>query len=127
MYLPELLDPPYSGPIEDIPKLIATVKLQKIPEIKSKYERLSAYIKSQGSDSFVVAGFCWGAWTAFRMSADYNNIKAIAAIHPSLNVEGIYGGTEASLVEAVRCPVFFYSCSNDQPGTKKGGEYLSIL
>jgi hypothetical protein len=27
----------------------------------------------------------------------------------------------------VRCPAFFYACSNDQPGTKKGGEYVKLL
>lgn len=30
-------------------------------------------------------------------------------------------------MESVRCPAFFYACSNDQPGTKKGGEYVKIL
>jgi hypothetical protein len=61
------------------------------------------------------------------MSADYNNIKAIAAVHPSLNVENFYGGTEIKLVQSVKCPVYFYACSNDQPGTKTNGEYVKIL
>lgn len=61
------------------------------------------------------------------MSAEYSNIRAIAAVHPSLNVENFYGGTEVKLVQGVKCPVYFYSCSNDQPGTKKGGEYVKML
>lgn len=50
------------------------------------------YIKGEGSETILAAGYCWGAWMAFRMSADYNNIRAIAAVHPSLNVENFYGG-----------------------------------
>lgn len=61
------------------------------------------------------------------MSAEYNNIRAIAGIHPSLNVENFYGGNEVKLVEAVKCPAFLYACANDQPGIKKGGEYIKIL
>lgn len=100
---------------------------QKVATIKAKYEKLTAHIKSQGSETVLAAGYCWGAWVAFRLSADYNNIRAIAGVHPSLNVENFYGGNEVKLVESVKCPVFFYSTSNDQPGTKKGGEYVKIL
>ena len=96
--------------------------------LKTKYEKLSAHIKAEtGSVTFLAAAFCWGAWAAFRMSADYNNIRAIAAVHPSLNIENFYGGNEVKLVEAVKSPAFFYPCSNDQPGLKKGGEYVQIL
>lgn len=86
VYLPEFLEPIYKGSIEDVPKILEVVGQQKMATIKAKYEKLSAYIKTQGSDTVLAAGFCWGAWTAFRMSADYGNIRAIAGIHPSLNV-----------------------------------------
>jgi dienelactone hydrolase len=107
--------------------LLECVGKQKMTTIKSRYEQLSAHIKTQGSDNILAAGLCWGAWAAFRMSADYNNIKAIASIHPSFIVEKYYGGSELSLVNACKCPTFFYSCSNDEIGTKKGGEYVKIL
>lgn len=61
------------------------------------------------------------------MSAEYGNIAAIAAIHPSLNVENFYGSNEVKLVQSVKCPAYFYACSNDQPGTKKDGEYVKML
>jgi dienelactone hydrolase len=98
VYLPEFLEPVYKGSIEDVPKILEVVQAQKISTIKAKYEKLSAHIKSEGSETFLAAAFCWGAWTAFRMSADYNNIRAIAGVHPSLNVENFYGGNEVKLV-----------------------------
>lgn len=127
VYLPELLDPVYQGSIEDMPKLLEALQKQKIATIKSRYERLSQHIKAEGADQVLAVAFCWGVWAAFRVSADFGNIKAIAGIHPSLNVENFYGGKEIDLVQSVKCPAFLYSCSNDQPGTKKGGEYVKIL
>ncbi len=61
------------------------------------------------------------------MAAEYKDIKAIAAVHPSLNVEGFYGSNETTLVSSIQCPAYFYPCIDDQPATKTGGEYVKIL
>jgi dienelactone hydrolase len=95
--------------------------------LKEKYEKVSKYMASKGHHKVASIGFCWGVWFAFRMSADYDNILAIAGPHPSLQVEGFYGGTEVKLIENTKCPAFFYVGGNDHANTKKGGELVNIL
>lgn len=111
----------------DVPKILQVVQKQKYQSIKANYEKLSKHLKGEGVDSVLAASYCWGAWAAFRLSAEFGNMRAIAAVHPSLNIENFYGSNETKLVEAVKCPAYFYSTSNDQPGTKKGGQYVKII
>jgi len=37
VFMPEFLDTPYSGSIEDVPKILEVVKKQQIADIKAKY------------------------------------------------------------------------------------------
>lgn len=127
VFMPEFLDPVHKGSLEDVPKILETVSKQKMPALKDKYEKVMGYLAEKGHTKVLALGFCWGVWFAFRMSADYDNILAIASPHPSLQVEGFYGGTEAKLVENVKCPAFLYVGGNDHANTKKGGEVANIL
>lgn len=74
--------------------MIETVQKQKMPVLKEKYEKLSKYLEVNGFKKFLVLGMSWGTWFAMRMSADYDNIKGIVAVHPALICEKFYGGTE---------------------------------
>lgn len=55
---------------------------------------MSKYLEVNGFKKFLVLGMSWGTWFAMRMSADYDNIKGIVAVHPALICEKFYGGTE---------------------------------
>jgi len=94
VYLPEFLEPPYSGSVEDIPKLLELVKKQQLPDINAKYQKLSSHLKGRGGGKWLVAGYCWGAWLAFRLATLYDDFLAIAAVHPSFQCEFFYGGTD---------------------------------
>jgi dienelactone hydrolase len=53
--------------------------------LKAKYEKLIKHLNSKGINKWLAAGYCWGAWLAFYLAANYDNFIAIAAIHPSLH------------------------------------------
>ena len=94
VFMPEFLDAPYSGSIEDVPKILEVVKKQQIADIKAKYEKLAKHINGIGLTKWFTAGYCWGAWVAFHLSTIYDNFIAIGAMHPSFQCEGFYGGKD---------------------------------
>lgn len=98
VYLPQLLQPAYNGSIADVPKIYQVVQQQVVDKIHAKYEKLRNHLKDEGVEKVFAAGFCWGAWAAFRLSKQFGGIIAIAAVHPSINVQLFYGGTQAKLV-----------------------------
>lgn len=50
---------------------------------------------------------------AFRLATVYDNITAIAVMHPSFQCEGFYGGTDIELAKKIKCPAILYSAGND--------------
>jgi len=125
--MPEMLDPVYTGAGNDFPKMIEAVKCQKMAALKEKYEKLMKYMKANDFPKIYVIGFSWGAWFAMKMSAEYDNIKAIVGIHPALQVEKFLGGSEEQLVECVKCPILLEVSSGEGPNVKKGGDLINIL
>lgn len=95
--------------------------------LREKYEKISEFISYRGFNKFFVIGFCWGAWFGFKMSAEYENIVAIVAAHPSFQVEGFFGGTDESLVTNVRSPAWLFVGGNDNPNLKPNGTLTNIL
>jgi len=113
VFMPEFLDPPYRGSIEDIPKLLEVVKKQKLDDINAKYERLRTHLKEKGFSKWLTAGYCWGAWVAFRLASIYDEFIAIAVMHPSFQCEFFYGGNDEALAKKIKCPATLYSAGND--------------
>lgn len=95
VYLPELLVTPYEGEIG--PAIMDNIKGQDQAIMTEKFEKLKAYLESQGVKQFFAIGFCWGVWQAFRMAAKHEGFIAIAGPHPSLGVEKMFGGDEVKL------------------------------
>lgn len=93
VFMPEMLNPVFTGPLSDSAKMIEIVQQQKTATLEEKYEKLSKYLSQNDHKKFLVLGMSWGTWFAFKMSAKYDNIKAIVAIHPAFVVEKFYGGT----------------------------------
>jgi dienelactone hydrolase len=111
----------------DLAKFFAVVANQNISALREKYEKISEFISYRGFNKFFVIGFCWGAWFGFKMSAEYENIVAIVAAHPSFQVEGFFGGTDESLVTNVRSPAWLFVGGNDNPNLKPNGTLTNIL
>jgi dienelactone hydrolase len=103
------------------------VKRQQLKDISAKYEKLANHLKSKGSNKWLVAGYCWGAWVAFYLSSLYDNMTAIAAMHPSFQCEFFYGGTDLDLAKKIKAPAFLYAAGNDQENVKTNGAITKIL
>lgn len=69
VYLTQFLDPPYEGSIEELAKIYEVVQMQKVATVRARFETLLKHIKEKKCNKVLAAGFCWGAWAAFKMSA----------------------------------------------------------
>lgn len=76
---------------------------------------------------FLVLSMSWGSWLAFKMSAKYDNIKAIATVHPALMIEKMIGGSEEKLFEEVKCPSYLALSKSEGASLRQGGESFAIL
>lgn len=52
------------------------------------------------------------------MSVKYDCFKAIAGPHPSLVIEGAFGGSDVKLSEQIQCPAYFLPAGNDHENVK---------
>jgi dienelactone hydrolase len=86
VFMPEMLSPPYTGAPGDFPKMSESIKQQKMATLEEKYEKLTKYMNINDHKKFLVLSMSWGSWFAFKMSAKYDNIKAIATVHPALMI-----------------------------------------
>lgn len=84
-------------------------------------------MNDKGHKEFFCVGFCWGVYTAFKFAGKYEGFKAIAGMHPSLGVAGIFGENELDLTKAIKCPAFLYPAGNDPANIKEGGDHVKIL
>ena len=129
VYMPELLDPYYDGPM-DMGQILEYIKTHqaKYEAMTIRFEKTLAYIKQQGINNFVSIGFCWGTWFAFKMASKHDCFKAIAGPHPSLGAEGlITGGNPLNLAETVKCPAYFMPAGNDPDDVKEKGAIVEAL
>lgn len=84
-------------------------------------------MEGKGVKQFFAAGFCWGVYAAFKLSAKYNNFINIIGYHPSLRLCGVFGESEVTFAESVQCPAYFVPAQNDPENVKTGGELVEIL
>ena len=75
-------------------------------------------------------GFCWGAWVCAKTSAELSEaVEVCVCAHPSIQIEGAYGGDPVTLAGAVRCPFHFLPAGNDAKNMyseEEGGIFLAI-
>ena len=100
--------------------IVACIKGQDMEKMDIKFSKVLGHIKSSvGIDKMLCIGICWGTWYAFKMSVKHDCFTAIAGPHPSLGIEGIYGGNPVTLAEQVKCPAFLLPAGNDPDDVKE--------
>ena len=104
-----------------MPAIMANIQSQKYEAMEGKFLKIVGYLKSQGIDKFTCIGFCWGVWFAFKMAAKFDCFKGIMGPHPSLGVQGLYGGTPSGLAEQIKCPAYLMPAGNDPDDVKEKG------
>jgi len=68
-------------------------------------------------------GFCWGSWINYHEAvrgAD-DRIKCAANFHPSLKLEGFFGGKADDLIAQNTLPMLVCPCKDDMAELKPGG------
>ena len=82
----------------------------------------------KGVTEFCALGFCWGAWALAKASADGIPFKAVAAAHPSFQVEAsAFQGDAEKLMTSIQCPALLLPASNDAAYTKPGSDAVKKL
>jgi dienelactone hydrolase len=83
------------------------------------------HLASLGHAKFATLGFCWGVWVQFHALADGDVGKHIVAQicpHPSLQIEGFFGGKGESLAANVNVPTLLLPAKGDPAFVKQGGD-----
>ncbi|KAJ8603473.1 hypothetical protein CTAYLR_005110 [Chrysophaeum taylorii] len=78
------------------------------------------YLAQKGVTKFGAIGFCWGAYGVCKLAAE-GKISAGVSCHPSLVIgKMFFDESEASQVEATKCPLAFLPAGNDPDHYKDG-------
>jgi len=90
--------------------------------------KLSAFLESKGATSVGAIGFCWGVWAFCKAnSAGVGNLKCGVGCHPSTQLEGLMGGNEVAMFEAMTMPVLSMPAGNDREELKEGGPLHALV
>lgn len=76
------------------------------------------YLKGQGCTKIGTFGQCWGGWAATKATAAFGaeyGIYCIAIAHPSVQLEGLYGGDPAALAATAKVPTLLLPAAGDDP------------
>ena len=71
-------------------------------------------------------GTCWGAWAVFHTSA-LGKLACGVNCHPSVGLEGMFGGSDMALAELVTCPMMMLPAAGDSDNTKPGGDMQTLF
>ena len=73
-------------------------------------------------------GFCYGGWlVAQSLSLLPSAFACGVGIHPSLNVEQLFGRTELGLAERIGSPCLLLPAGNDSLNIKPGGSCVKVM
>lgn len=140
VYAPKVLQAPFEGgtdgdglpPSFDMAARGAEFKdwITTVPwegSVKDKAAEVMACIKAEGAQSIGAVGTCWGGWAVCQTSKMDAAIKAAVVPHPSIGVEGLYGGDAVALCKATQCPILLMPAGNDAADYDKGGNLFEAL
>lgn len=97
------------------------------PVAKFTTEHLLPVLKKLGKTEFGVAGSCYGAWVALRLSLEIPDCKAGIGFHPSYQVESMHGGDIKNVAEKVTAPQILFPAENDPAEIKEDGALIKLL
>jgi len=119
--VPKLLAPPFEGGTDgDAMSPSSKFSLDWIKGFpwstqKAKVDAALAYVRDKGAKKIALMGFCYGGHPACWASAENADVVAITVFHPSIQLEGVFGGDMQALIKSVQCPVFLAPAGDDLP------------
>ena len=94
--------------------------------IEPKVDAILADLNGRGITKIGHLGTCWGAWAGFHTAAS-GKLSCGVNCHPSVQLEGMFGGSDLALAETVKCPQMMLPAGGDNDNTKPGGEMQAIF
>lgn len=86
-----------------------------------------AHLQAQGVTKIGMIGMCYGSWVVFSESARNAPIVAGVNCHPSIRLEGMFGGSAETIAQRANHPMLLFPCANDPDDLKKGGAVEKIF
>jgi len=84
--------------------------------------------QEKGVTKVGLAGFCFGSWVVFHVSAIAGAVDCGVNFHPSLRLEEMcWQGSTDGLAQNVTCPQLLLSAGNDPESVREGGSVIAIL
>jgi len=79
-------------------------------------------LPNESYDKIVILGFCWGSWIVYHEGARMKDERIVCGVnfHPSLRLEGFFGGDTKSLSNRNQIPQLLFPCSDDPENIKSG-------
>ena len=94
--------------------------------IEPQVDAILADLNGRGITKIGHLGTCWGAWAGFHTAAS-GKLSCGVNCHPSVQLEGMFGGSDLALAETVKCPQMMLPAGGDNDNTKPGGEMQAIF
>lgn len=96
--------------------------------VKNDFDTLLAFLAERQVTGRVGAiGFCWGAWAFCKASSEGVPLACGVGPHPSTRLEGMMGGDELTMMQAVKMPVLLMPAGNDPDNVKPEGEVAAAI
>ena len=94
-----------------------------------KLDEAVRYVKFLGATKICMLGFCYGGHPCFWASSKYpEDIVCGAVCHPSMQLEGVFGGDFMGLITSVKAPFLILPAGNDLPMyDPAGSDFASAL
>jgi len=113
----DALPPDFSINEETMPEFAKWLKGNGVKPFLKRNDALVNELKTEGFKTFFGMGCCWGGWACFKASHMFPGLFSGHLIyHPSVQVDGMYGGDPVKLASHMDCPVYFNTTNNDDMG-----------
>jgi dienelactone hydrolase len=96
--------------------------------LQPKVASCMAHLKASGAEKIGVVGFCWGGWVGAKLFASGMSeglVTAFAVAHPSIQLEGVFGGDPAALFDTITAPTLLQPANGDSTDYYEDGAWFS--
>lgn len=117
----------HGAPIKDLKDITTFAPNWPVSKNVPDLDKVYAHLKAKGIAKTGAIGFCWGTWQIFHESKRGAPLICGVNCHPSLALEGFFGGTPEALAEGVTTPQLVCPCKGDPENVQAGGAVDKIL
>lgn len=87
-----------------------------------------AHLRASGAEKVGILAFCWGGWVGAKtLGSGLTDglATAMAVAHPSLQLEGAFGGDPSALFDVINVPILLQPANDDPADYYEDGAWFS--